>query len=592
MGDEVPPGFLQFPKYESPPVKIGQFTWPAEPNAWATGYFLVDDTIRDLLYAGTVGSSFKTLVLDDGEDLFAAKMYVHSMHPVAVNLWLMVLVDDRYQILSRVGNVPGSLAYEDALDDMVDDLTIVYDTYPEDTSPDSIPSEYESSYSGYYRRHWIKQPDLISHRIPDITTTGSGGTLMGSPDVSTNTDYDGNQDRWFSPVALAMNSAAMLGYRIVVKSTWTGVPGVGSGVIAATKYRFVRSTLMESRDTTALATWAPKLKYGSYIDNLPDVSVAAEFRVWGLTTEPLLYGGTAYPYPSGYPALRNVGLYDIVQWIASCDIDKLFSTNYPSNRTATLDRATTDYRNWRKSTIVDLTYHGAVNWSLHGSVREVQITHTDRVFHTKLKPYLRGPDALLTPALPTTTNFFLYAIRTIAGTADYPEYEINQFSGGSLTTPTGTTTSKTFAVSGITEPVLRVSVYFDNFVHDNPSELAMLLVGPGGQGALLFNGGMDTATPSVDFTISSSGPLSWPTTGGSLVSQGYHGENLYSQVGARTFTGGAPTISTLNPTGTVDRVVDFTPFIDIAANGTWTLYVVSAGAGTGSIGDIILQIET
>ncbi len=120
----VPPGFLQFPDYAPPKPVINQLTWPTQLNAWATGYFLVDDDRYAVLTGfypdGTAANLTKLqlkfpdyyalspvqyeLLLDDGGEERRFPMFIHTVHPVAQNLWLLVMVDLRYNNLNRTVN--------------------------------------------------------------------------------------------------------------------------------------------------------------------------------------------------------------------------------------------------------------------------------------------------------------------------------------------------------------------------------------------------------------------------------------------------------------------------------------------------------
>ena len=167
------------------------------------------------------------------------------------------------------------------------------------------------------------------------------------------------------------------------------------------------------------------------------------------------------------------------------------------------------------------------------------------------------------------------------------------FSGGSVPLITaGSEVAVTFTVSGITDPVTAVRLDFTDFTHAFPSDVAMILVGPGGQGGLVFSGGATDASTNVDFTITDyTGSSPWPSSG--VLSAGtYRGRNrsVSQSLGSRTFTT-APTISGVNPTPGSESYADFSDFNGVDPNGTWTLYIGDfSGADDGSIGNVSLTI--
>lgn len=442
VNDSVPPGFLRFQAYEPPAVQVGRLTWPSDLNAYATGYYLVTE---EQLTAILNAPAHCDLILDDGTNRVAYEMFIHTLHPVAQNAYLMVMVDKRFGQL-RVG-VAESLAVgayvvnkgptllpvsaADPLGDLEIDVSAVGlgGPYVSDPLPDTA---YSDLYTPYYRRQWLQQADVIPHRHGFLDSTHSGPAVMSSPDIASDTDFDttgaaeavsqlSTPLRSYSITQLAMNSANMLGYRIcVTPGAFDTATYLSTGtVVPVPRIVLKRSDLAGSRDVAETTTWESYQKYGKYVDlNSTDPLLVTPFgtdyprtiRTVGLTHGAAFTAGA----PTGYvtPPIQFCDFLDPVPWLASVDIDLLYSTNYTgssSYTTALGTRITDDYWNWRKHTIVDLTYHGIVTFDFHGTVYEVQHTHTDNVFHTKVCPYPRAPNFALTPCVPRTTNFFLWS---------------------------------------------------------------------------------------------------------------------------------------------------------------------------------------
>ncbi len=121
----------------------------------------------------------------------------------------------------------------------------------------------------------------------------------------------------------------------------------------------------------------------------------------------------------------------------------------------------------------------------------------------------------------------------------------------------------TITVSGITDPIRKVTVNLNQFYHTYSDDVDVLLVGPGGQTVvLLSDAGVGTLSQFLDFTFDdgAAGPLpQW-----SALMSGTYRPTDY-EVGQDFFGSPAPGA----PYGYALSVFNGT-----AANGTWSLYVV------------------
>jgi subtilisin-like proprotein convertase family protein len=139
-------------------------------------------------------------------------------------------------------------------------------------------------------------------------------------------------------------------------------------------------------------------------------------------------------------------------------------------------------------------------------------------------------------------------------------------SGIALATPFPSTIN----VSGVTGTVTKVTVFLDNFSHTFPSDVDILLVGPGGQRLLLMSdadGGTDAVNADLTFDDTAA------TIGATVVSGTFRPTNVGT---GDTF-----------PTGPVGPFPDpqlLSVFNGINPNGTWSLFVVDdIGTDAGSI---------
>ncbi|HEX7154497.1 MAG TPA: M36 family metallopeptidase [Thermoanaerobaculia bacterium] len=127
----------------------------------------------------------------------------------------------------------------------------------------------------------------------------------------------------------------------------------------------------------------------------------------------------------------------------------------------------------------------------------------------------------------------------------------------------------TIAVAGITAPVSKVTATITGFSHTFPSDVDILLVGPGGQRVLLLSdagGSLDAVNTTL--TFDDSGPL----VGTSIVSGTFRPTNVTT---GDTFPAPAPAA----PYGAL-----LSAFNGVNPNGNWSLYVVDdAATDLGSI---------
>jgi subtilisin-like proprotein convertase family protein len=142
----------------------------------------------------------------------------------------------------------------------------------------------------------------------------------------------------------------------------------------------------------------------------------------------------------------------------------------------------------------------------------------------------------------------------------------------------------TVTVSGVSGPITDLNVVVTGLSHTFPTDVGILLVGPGGQTVVLMNntGGLNTIS-NVNLTFDDEAATAVPNPiFGSLASGSYRPTNLAP---AESFAGPAPA----GPYGTTLSVFDTR-----SANGLWRLFVQDFSAGDfGSIsGGFGLQITT
>ncbi|HEY7167727.1 MAG TPA: PEP-CTERM sorting domain-containing protein [Candidatus Binatia bacterium] len=140
----------------------------------------------------------------------------------------------------------------------------------------------------------------------------------------------------------------------------------------------------------------------------------------------------------------------------------------------------------------------------------------------------------------------------------------------------------TVTVSGFTAPIADLNVVVNGLSHTFPTDVGILLVGPGNQTVVLMNntGGINTITNvNLTFDDEAATPVPDPISG-SLASGTYRPTNLAP---AQNFLSPAPA----GPYGSSLSVFDRT-----SANGVWRLFVEDFSAGDiGSIsGGFGLQI--
>ncbi len=466
--DDVPPGFLKFPRYSPPDVKVGRFTWPADINAWATAYYLIGKKEYDkitsdqsLLDPADRIFGMKSLYFNDGTDVAVYRMHMQAIHPVALDCYLMVLVDDRFFAQQKLVNGLFSLddyfvdagdlrPVEDLETDMA--LNVMSDSASLDTS-DALPNmAYNDLFTPLYRVRWLHDDAVIAHRhfvdptdgasktyLDTLTAPQSSAWYSSLADADTFfagvTDYSNiTSTRMYSLPQYVMNSAAMLGYRVVCYSiTASTSDSPHDWAEANTRYRLVRPDFADTRDADEVDKWKHKALYGSHgtVDHEPYGSNLPYIWPEGIAPYAGNGGGGIIPAgaleddgtnPAGYSDIPYDGpngllhTYESPWWIASVDIDNLYSTNYnhtvgsPTSQMNALGlQVRTDFYNWRKSPAIDITYSGIVPFDIHGTVYELQVEHTGKTLITKVVPYPRQAGAVLTPMNPRTTNFMMWS---------------------------------------------------------------------------------------------------------------------------------------------------------------------------------------
>jgi len=160
---------------------------------------------------------------------------------------------------------------------------------------------------------------------------------------------------------------------------------------------------------------------------------------------------------------------------------------------------------------------------------------------------------------------------------------VYNFSSGTAITINDNATASpypgTLTASGVTGTVTNITVTLMNLTHGFLDDIAVLLVGPGGQSVLLFDGlGASDSVVNVTLTFSDAAAtqLTSPVVTGSY----QPGLDIYGDV----LSGPAPG----QPYGTTMSV-----FNSIDPNGTWSLYIQDFVAGSsGSLADWSIEITT
>jgi subtilisin-like proprotein convertase family protein len=141
------------------------------------------------------------------------------------------------------------------------------------------------------------------------------------------------------------------------------------------------------------------------------------------------------------------------------------------------------------------------------------------------------------------------------------------------------------AVAGTTGTITKVTATLTNFSHTFPSDVDVLLVGPGGQSVVLMSDpGGDPDASGLNLTFDDAAGSSLPS-GTALASGTYLPTNLADGLGSDTYSAPAP------PSGYGSTM---SVFNGTSPNGTWSLYVVDdAGGDSGSIaGGFTLNFTT
>jgi subtilisin-like proprotein convertase family protein len=119
-------------------------------------------------------------------------------------------------------------------------------------------------------------------------------------------------------------------------------------------------------------------------------------------------------------------------------------------------------------------------------------------------------------------------------------------------------------VSGIASPVSKVTVEIDGFGHGWPDDVAVELVSPAGQSALLFSniGGAAPGATNITLVLDDDAPTNLPFRG-PLISGTFKPTERYPI----TFSFPPPAVGTPGPPA-------LSTFRGVDANGAWSLYVV------------------
>ena len=118
----------------------------------------------------------------------------------------------------------------------------------------------------------------------------------------------------------------------------------------------------------------------------------------------------------------------------------------------------------------------------------------------------------------------------------------------------------TINVSGLSGPIVDLNVRLNGLSHTFPNDVAVLLVGPGGQSVVLFDGISANPVTNVNITLDDEASASLPDTG-AIASGTYKPTNL---IVGDVFPSPAPGL----PYGSLLSVFDNTN-----PNGTWRLFI-------------------
>ncbi len=135
-------------------------------------------------------------------------------------------------------------------------------------------------------------------------------------------------------------------------------------------------------------------------------------------------------------------------------------------------------------------------------------------------------------------------------------------------------------VSGMSGTIVSISVKINGFSHQFPSDVYMLLVGPGGQN-LVFWGGAGGATQVSGLDITINDAASSALSQNSLITGTYRPSDYEAQNGLNvSFPSPAPAspYSKAAPTGSGTLASNFA---GTSPNGTWNLYVEDVESGFG-----------
>jgi subtilisin-like proprotein convertase family protein len=159
--------------------------------------------------------------------------------------------------------------------------------------------------------------------------------------------------------------------------------------------------------------------------------------------------------------------------------------------------------------------------------------------------------------------------------------------GWSLTIDTTATSSPSPAaleVTGAGGPVTDVDVILHGLTHDYPADIDMMLVGPGGQRAMVMSDAGEDPLASADLVLDDEAAAALPQVHG-MVSGSFQPAN-YSNYAADSFPAPAP-----NPAGAGSAL---SVFDGTDPNGTWSLFVADNDFGdSGTVaGGWSLRIST
>lgn len=144
-------------------------------------------------------------------------------------------------------------------------------------------------------------------------------------------------------------------------------------------------------------------------------------------------------------------------------------------------------------------------------------------------------------------------------------------------------------VSGLTGTILKVTVNLNNLNHTFPSDVDMLLVGPGGQNLIIMSdviGGTDWV--NINYTLDDAAATAIPGSG-TPASGTFKPTNITT---GDVFPAPAPAGPYSNPT-TAGTATFASVFNGTNPNGTWSLYVVDdASTDIGTMGGWTINITT